>query len=94
MNWKITMLLAAMMLVVAACGAPAPATTGSGDAGNQASAVPDEAMDAEASALPIVTTYKSPTCGCCSEWVEHMEGAGFVGYSLRERRIIQQGWAA
>ncbi len=35
-------------------------------------------MDAEVPALPVVTTYKSPTCGCCSEWVEHMEGAGFV----------------
>ena len=21
--------------------------------------------------------YKSPTCGCCSAWVEHMIGAGF-----------------
>ena len=24
-----------------------------------------------------VTIYKSPTCGCCGEWVEHMESAGF-----------------
>ena len=78
MNWKIMMLVAAMTLIVAACGAPAPAATNAGDAGNQASAVPDEATDAEVSALPIVTTYKSPTCGCCSEWVKHMEDAGFV----------------
>lgn len=21
--------------------------------------------------------YKSPTCGCCGEWVEHMESAGY-----------------
>jgi hypothetical protein len=21
--------------------------------------------------------FKSPTCGCCSAWVEHMSGAGF-----------------
>ena len=75
MNWRIITLLAAMMLFVAACGAPAPTMTGSVDAGNQASTAPDEATDA---ALPIVTTYKSPTCGCCSEWVEHMEDAGFV----------------
>ena len=23
------------------------------------------------------TIYKSPTCGCCALWVEHMENAGF-----------------
>lgn len=26
----------------------------------------------------IVTVYKSPTCGCCQKWVEHMEEAGFT----------------
>ena len=25
-----------------------------------------------------VMTYKSPYCGCCSEWVEHMEDNGFT----------------
>jgi hypothetical protein len=24
-----------------------------------------------------MVVYKSPTCGCCSEWVEHMRQAGF-----------------
>lgn len=24
-----------------------------------------------------VTVYKSPTCGCCGAWVEHIEAAGF-----------------
>lgn len=28
-------------------------------------------------ALPPMTVYKSPTCGCCKLWVEHMEKAGF-----------------
>ena len=27
--------------------------------------------------LPSVTVYKSPTCGCCMKWVEHMRKAGF-----------------
>lgn len=26
---------------------------------------------------PLVTVYKSPTCGCCSAWVEYMEREGF-----------------
>ncbi len=24
-----------------------------------------------------VTVYKSPTCGCCSKWVKHLEANGF-----------------
>jgi hypothetical protein len=28
-------------------------------------------------ALPLVTVYKSPTCGCCGEWVKHMQASGF-----------------
>lgn len=24
-----------------------------------------------------IVVYKSPTCGCCGKWVEHMEEAGF-----------------
>lgn len=26
---------------------------------------------------PVVTVYKSPTCGCCTQWVEHLRAAGF-----------------
>jgi hypothetical protein len=28
--------------------------------------------------LAPLTVYKSPTCGCCVKWVEHMRDAGFV----------------
>ena len=27
--------------------------------------------------LPSMTIYKSPSCGCCKEWVRHVETAGF-----------------
>jgi hypothetical protein len=33
---------------------------------------------AQAPALPKMTVYKSPTCGCCAKWVEHMKKAGFA----------------
>ena len=26
---------------------------------------------------PVVTVYKSPTCGCCSNWVDHLREHGF-----------------
>lgn len=31
-----------------------------------------------AEGLPTVTVYKSPTCGCCKDWVTHMESNGFT----------------
>jgi len=30
-----------------------------------------------ASPLPVVNAYKRPTCGCCSNWVDHMKTSGF-----------------
>ena len=27
--------------------------------------------------LPLVVVHKSPTCGCCTVWAEHMRKAGF-----------------
>ena len=27
---------------------------------------------------PLVEVFKTPTCGCCSKWVEHMRGNGFT----------------
>lgn len=26
----------------------------------------------------VVEVYKDPTCGCCSQWVEHLRTAGFT----------------
>jgi len=28
-------------------------------------------------APPVVTVYKSPTCGCCSKWVDYLRANGF-----------------
>lgn len=32
---------------------------------------------ASPAAEPVVTVYKTPTCGCCGKWVEHMRSNGF-----------------
>ena len=34
-------------------------------------------VKAQNPAAPVVEVYKSPTCGCCSKWVDHMAEAGF-----------------
>lgn len=26
---------------------------------------------------PLMTIYKSPTCGCCAKWVEHVQASGY-----------------
>lgn len=30
-----------------------------------------------AKALPRIEVFKSPTCGCCGAWVDHLKAAGF-----------------
>lgn len=29
-------------------------------------------------ALPLIEVYKSASCGCCSEWIKHLETIGFT----------------
>lgn len=38
----------------------------------------DQLQDAttEAARDPLLTVYKSPTCGCCGAWVDHLKNAG------------------
>lgn len=31
-----------------------------------------------AAAKPVVTVYKSPTCGCCTSWVDYLDDNGFA----------------
>ena len=60
--------LALVVITAAACSPPdAPAD---GPATTPATATP--AADA-----PLLTVYKSPTCGCCSAWAQAMESGGF-----------------
>lgn len=30
-----------------------------------------------ATSLPVVTVYKSATCGCCTSWIQHLQDNGF-----------------
>ena len=42
-------------------------------AGMAASAMPSIAS----AKSPTIQVWKTPTCGCCGAWVEHLRGAGF-----------------
>lgn len=37
--------------------------------------------------LPEMTVYKSASCGCCAEWVDHMEDAGFDVEVIEDRDL-------
>lgn len=71
------MLLAAALVAAAGCGEgrAGDAEPAVGESAPASSGVSSEA--AGALDLPGVTVYKSPTCGCCAAWVDHMRGAGF-----------------
>jgi hypothetical protein len=81
-------ILFAVMLIPAvalsACArAPEPATSSSqADATKRPQTVPATQGDSPAAAtpaavLPLAVVHKSPTCGCCGLWVDHLRGAGF-----------------
>jgi hypothetical protein len=62
-----------LSLPVAACSGERsdtalPAGMASSDAAMQTAALPAD----------TVIVYKTPTCGCCTKWVDHMEENGFV----------------
>ena len=38
-------------------------------------------------AEPEITVYKSPTCGCCTEWVDHLKENGLEGESVDVRDL-------
>ncbi len=52
---------------------PAPATA----SGTTASGTTASGAVSTASALPAVTVFKTPTCGCCTKWVDHLREHGF-----------------
>jgi hypothetical protein len=34
---------------------------------------------AASAAAPVIAVYKSAGCGCCKEWIKHLEANGFRG---------------
>jgi len=39
-----------------------------------------------------ITVYKSPTCGCCTKWVSHLQSNGFKvkAYNLNDMPSVKQ----
>ena len=58
---------------------PAATPTGAGmrDGTGEATTAPAVGKALSPAALPLLVVTKTPTCGCCHLWVEHMQKAGF-----------------
>lgn len=41
------------------------------------------------SAAPVIDVYKSPSCGCCSKWVDHLKANGFLVRSHNTLDVAQ-----
>ncbi len=65
------MMLSVALLAAGAVGLGLYSTAGSEPGGR-----PAEAWAAEAPG--VVKVYKTPTCGCCTGWVEHLRAEGFT----------------
>jgi hypothetical protein len=79
-------LMTAIVLSLPACGAPsdgdasssAASALGRSVAGSPPARSPrDEAAASPVRAWPAMVVHKSPSCGCCSTWVDHVRKAGF-----------------
>lgn len=41
-----------------------------------------------AQAEPTITVYKSPTCGCCNKWIEHLQNNGFKVKAQNVKNLV------
>ena len=48
-----------------------------------------EAKKHKSMPLPLVTVYKSATCGCCAAWIDHMKDSGFTVESHNAENLNQ-----
>ena len=66
-----------VLALVSACGAEVPPTPAAA-AGTEVATLPAQAaVVADSVTAPVITVYKSPSCGCCKGWVEHVKAAGY-----------------
>jgi hypothetical protein len=82
---KRVMLAAGVLMIFAVV---AVVTFGRGTAGT----VQVSAADMAANAGDTIVVYKTPTCGCCNDWVDHVKDHGFtvVAHDLNDLSQIKR----
>jgi hypothetical protein len=66
-----------MALAISACSKGAPADTASQQVSEPAPSAAPAALASNSAELIPIKVYKDPNCGCCKEWVKHLEQNGF-----------------
>jgi hypothetical protein len=62
-------------LLLAACSPATPESSARSDSGSPAS--PATRVAAAHQTSDTITVYKTPTCGCCAKWVDHLREHGY-----------------
>ena len=62
------------------------------EAGALAETTVAEVPVSSAQSMPNILVYKTPSCGCCNGWIEHLQAAGFSveGRNLRDLMSIKR----
>jgi hypothetical protein len=71
----VTAALAAAFVV--GCSTPQPSNTAQAASGADKSGAVAAVNHTHTAEKPTMVVYKSPTCGCCTAWVDHVEANGF-----------------
>ena len=77
---QMTFTTAFLLLSIAACA--------EAEAGALAKSTVLEASAGEEQNLPNILVYKTPSCGCCNGWIEHLEESGFNVESRNLRDLM------
>ena len=72
MHAATAVLVLGAVVSLGACAKQAPAPERAAEVTAEVAPVP-----APTQALPLVVVHKSPSCGCCGLWVDHMRQTGF-----------------
>lgn len=72
MHAATAVLVLGAVVSLGACAKQAPVPERAAEVTTEAAPVPSAEQ-----VLPLVVVHKSPSCGCCGLWVDHMRQAGF-----------------
>lgn len=76
-SWKSYLGLFVLGALIAAVGLAAYSYLSAPEPAPQSLAM-QTASDQPETGSAVMTVYKSPTCGCCAKWIDHLEADGFM----------------
>ena len=77
MTHTFALLAVLAVAALAACASDVDVADPASAAPATEASTPTDLASAVDPSLPAVTVYKSPTCGCCTSWVDHLRASGF-----------------